>query len=180
MYQIVPHGWPKEVQPPGSEGWEATATAWLLDLLPEYRQYKMMCRHPVILAFTARHVTSGTVDGARQGYRTVRTELAEHAPPHAVDDALKAYRTEGFRLAKTVQAVTLVERALRGERFLSGPRRDRLRVIPLGPPRVIGRRGALSLDKGKVGVLAKIRVYQLARGLGVESRVLISELGGLK
>lgn len=112
---MVPQGWPKAVQPPGSEGWEATAVAWLLDLVPEYREYKMVCRHPVILASIARHIVSGTVEGARQGYRTVRTELAEHAPPHAVDDALRAYRAEGFRLAKTERAVRLVERALRGE-----------------------------------------------------------------
>jgi hypothetical protein len=76
-----------------------------------------VCRHPVILAYLARQIISGTVEGARQGYRTVRTELAEYAPPHAVDDALKAYRTEGFRLAKTERAVALVERALRGERL---------------------------------------------------------------
>lgn len=87
MAQMVPHGRPKEVQPPGTEGWEATAAAWLLDLVPEYRPYKTVCRHPVILAYIARHIVSGTVEGARQGYRTVRTKLAEHAPPHAVDDA---------------------------------------------------------------------------------------------
>jgi hypothetical protein len=55
----------------------------------------------VFLASIARHVISGTVEGARQGYRTVRTDLAEHDPPHALDDALKAYRAEGFRLART-------------------------------------------------------------------------------
>jgi hypothetical protein len=110
--------WPESgetlTKQPGTDGWEATATAWLLDLVPEYR-YKTVCRHPVILASIARHVISGTVAGERQGYRTVRTGLAEQAPPHAVDDSLKAYRTEGFRLAKTEQAVELVERALRGE-----------------------------------------------------------------
>jgi hypothetical protein len=34
------------------------------------------------------------------------------------DDALKSYRREGFRLAETERAVTLVERALHGERLL--------------------------------------------------------------
>lgn len=37
--QYVPPGWPLEVNPPGSEDWETTAAAWLLDLVPEYRQY---------------------------------------------------------------------------------------------------------------------------------------------
>jgi hypothetical protein len=35
----------------------------------------------------------------------------EHAPPHAVDAALKAYRDEGRRLAATERGVDLVERA---------------------------------------------------------------------
>jgi hypothetical protein len=52
----------------------------------------------------------------RCGCCTVRTEPAEHAPPHAVDIAFRAYRTEERRLATTERAVDLVERALR-----SGP-----------------------------------------------------------
>jgi hypothetical protein len=114
MVRNMPLGWPQEVQPPGGEGWEATAVTWLLDLVPEYRQYDMVCRHPVFLASIARHLIHGSVEGAREGYRTVRTELTEHAPPHAVDVALRAYRTEGRRLAPTERAVDLVERALRG------------------------------------------------------------------
>jgi hypothetical protein len=113
MARNVPSGWPEQVQPPGSDGWEATAVAWLLDLVPEYRAYKMVRRHPVILASIAHHLIRGGVEGAREGYRTVRTELAEHAPPHAVDAALDAYRFEGRRLAATERAVDLVERALR-------------------------------------------------------------------
>jgi hypothetical protein len=110
----MPSGWPKEVRSPGSAGWEATAVAWLLGLLPEYRQYDVLRRHPVILALIVRHHVHGSVESARAGYRTVRTELAEHAPPHALDAALKAYRTEGRRLAAAERAVDLVERALRG------------------------------------------------------------------
>jgi hypothetical protein len=47
----------------------------------------------------ARHLIHGGVEGAHVAYRTVRTELAEYVPPHAVDAALKAYRDEGRRLA---------------------------------------------------------------------------------
>ena len=117
MAQYVPPGWPEGVRPPGSDEWEATAVAWLLDLAPEYRQYEMVSRHPVILASIARHLIHGSVEGAREGYGTVRTELGEHAPPHAVDAALKAYRAEGRRLAAIEQAVALVEQALRGGTF---------------------------------------------------------------
>ena len=117
MARYVPPDRPERVQPPGTEGWEASAVAWLLELVPEFRQYGAVCRHPVILASIARHLIRGSVEGARDGYRTVRTELAEHAPPHAVDAALEAYRAEGFRLAAAERAVELVERALRGEVF---------------------------------------------------------------
>lgn len=84
MPRRVPRGWPAEVSPPGSEDWEASAAAWLLDLLPEYRQYPAMRQHPVVLAFIARHVLNGDVEGARQGYRTTRSELGRMVPPARV------------------------------------------------------------------------------------------------
>src|SRR6516165_144494 len=115
--RYVPPGWPPEVNPPGIQDWETTAAAWLLDLVPEYRQHAAVRRHPVILAFIARHVTAGAVQGARQGYRATRTELGDLVPPHTIDAALRAWLAEGERLAATACAVDLVERALRGETF---------------------------------------------------------------
>ena len=50
-------------------------------------------RHPIIPAFTAQRLLRSSNDYARQAYRTARTELGELTPPHAVDAALKAYRT---------------------------------------------------------------------------------------
>ena len=47
---------------------------------------------------------AGAVEGTRQGYRTARTELGEAVPPHVVDAAPEAYRTEGYRLAETAKA----------------------------------------------------------------------------
>jgi hypothetical protein len=72
-------------------------------------------RYPVILAVIARHTSAGAAEGARQGYRTARTELGEAVPPHAVDAALAAYRDEGRRLVAAARAAELVERALRSE-----------------------------------------------------------------
>jgi hypothetical protein len=112
-YQHVPHGWPDQVSPPGTEDWEATAVDWLLDLLPECRSYPAMRRHPVVLAFVARHVLYGAIEGARQGYRTTRTELGELVPPHVIDDTLRDIRSEGRRLVAAARAVDLVERELR-------------------------------------------------------------------
>lgn len=118
MATYIPPGWPTGVHPPGSEGFEESAIAWLFEVVPpDFRLHGVLRRHPAALAAMARHHAAASVEGARQGYRTARTELAEAVPPHAVDAVLAAYRTEGRRLAATAKAVELVERAIRGERF---------------------------------------------------------------
>jgi hypothetical protein len=115
MAAYVPPGWPEAVHPPGSENFEHTAIAWLLDIVPpEYRSYGILRRHPAALASMARYHTRACLEGARQSYRSARTELAESVPPHAVDGMLAALRTEGFKLANTARSVELVEHALRG------------------------------------------------------------------
>jgi hypothetical protein len=116
MAAYIPPGWPTGVHPPGSEDFEATAIAWLLDVVPpDFRLHGVLRRHPAALAAMARHHTQACVEGARAGYRTARTELGETLPPHAIDAVLAAYRTEGRRLAATAKAVTLIEEALRGK-----------------------------------------------------------------
>jgi outer membrane biosynthesis protein TonB len=118
MGAYIPPGWPAGVHPPGSEDFESTAVGWLLDVVPpDYRLHGVLRRYPVALATMARYHSKACVEGARQGYRTARTELAGALPPHAIDTVLAAYRKEGARLAATARAVDLVERALRGEVF---------------------------------------------------------------
>jgi hypothetical protein len=118
MASYMPPGWPAGVHPPGSEDFESTAIGWLLDVVPpDYRLHGVLRRYPVALAAMARYHTKACVEGAREGYRTARTELAGALPPHAIDTVLAAYRKEGARLAATARAVGLVERALRGEDF---------------------------------------------------------------
>jgi hypothetical protein len=118
MSTYIPPGWPAGVHPPGSEEFESTAVGWLLDVVPpDYRLHGVLRRYPVALATMARHHSKACVEGAREGYRTARTELAGVLPPRAVDTVLAAYRKEGARLAETARAVDLVERALRGEVF---------------------------------------------------------------
>lgn len=110
----LPPGWPTGVHPPGSDGFETTAVAWLLDVVPpDYRLYGVLRRHPVALATMARHHLAAAVEGARQGYRTARTDLAQALPPHAVDAVLTAYRREGRRLVAASRSVEVLERALR-------------------------------------------------------------------
>lgn len=116
MAAYVPPGWPEAVRPPGSEDFERTAIEWLLDVAPpEYRNYPILRRYPAALASMARHHARACLEGARQSYRSGRTELAESVPPHAVDGMIAALRTEGFKLAGTARAVELVEHELRGE-----------------------------------------------------------------
>ena len=118
MAAYLPPGWPAGVHPPGSEDFERTAVAWLLDVVPpDYRLYGVLRRHPIALAAMASHHVAACVEGARQGYRTARSELGEALPPHGIDSVLVAYRSEGRRLVATAQAVDLVARALRGEVF---------------------------------------------------------------
>ena len=89
MASYVPPGWPAGVHPPGSEDFESTAIGWLLDVVPpDYRLHGVLRRYPVALAAMARYHTKACVEGAREGYRTARTELAGALPPHAIDTVL--------------------------------------------------------------------------------------------
>ncbi len=118
MVTYTPSGWPAGVHPPGSEDFESTAVGWLLEVVPpDYRLHGVLRRYPVALAAMARYHSKASVEGARHGYRAARAELADVLPPHAIDTVLAAYRKEGERLAATARAVSLVERALRGEVF---------------------------------------------------------------
>src|SRR5215813_10192386 len=118
MTAYLPPGWPTGVHPPGSEGFERTAVAWLLDVVPpDYRLHGVLQRHPIALATLARRHLAACVEGARQGYRTARNELGDVLPVSGVDAVLAAYRSEGHRLVTAARAADLVERALRGQEF---------------------------------------------------------------
>ena len=158
MSTYIPPGWPAGVHPPGSEEFESTAVGWLLDVVPpDYRLHGVLRRYPVALATMARHHSKACVEGAREGYRTARTELAGVLPPHAVDTVLAAYRKEGARLAETARAVDLVERALRGEVFT--PKMSPPPTAAAGPedagPEDAGAEGAGQMGAGPEGAEPK-------------------------
>lgn len=118
MAEYVPPGWPAGVHPPGAPDFEATAVAWLLDVVPpDYRLYGVLRRHPIALATMAKHHLDACVRGAREGYRGTRTELGGALPAAGVDAVLEAYRAEGRRLVAAARAADLIGRALRGEVF---------------------------------------------------------------
>ncbi|MFF5261014.1 hypothetical protein ACFY4C_18910 [Actinomadura viridis] len=116
MSAYVPPGWPAQVHPPGTDRFEDTATAWLLELVPpEYRRYGVLRRYPVALARMARHHVNASVDAARAGFRTARVDLGDVVPPHGIEAVLDTYRREGARLVGLLQGIELVETALRGQ-----------------------------------------------------------------
>jgi hypothetical protein len=107
------------VQPPGNPEFEPSAVTWLLDVIPsDYQLHGVLRRHPIALASLARNHLTACVEGARNGYRTARSELGKDLPPGAVEAVLTMYRSEGLRLANAAKGADLIERALHGEVFV--------------------------------------------------------------
>jgi hypothetical protein len=107
------------VPPPGTPDWEQAAAEWLIDLCPpDFRGYPVLRRHPLALAWLAgRHV-----DASRQAMATAlsrgRAELSESLQPGVVDQVLQTVEREQARLLAAARAVTLIEQALRGHRYV--------------------------------------------------------------
>src|SRR2546423_9328761 len=105
MGAYIPPGWPAGVHPPGSEDFGSTAIGWLLDVVPpDYRLHGVLRRYPVALATMARYHAKACVEGARQGYRTARTELAGGLPPPAGGTGLGAHPQGGATTGGTPHA----------------------------------------------------------------------------
>lgn len=114
----VPPGWPGAVRPPGSNGWEKSAEAFLLDCCPsEYRGYQVLRRHPVVLARLAREFVASQLVATRTGLAGVRTSLAGVVDTVTADQTASVLQQEEARLARVARGVDLVEQALRDVRF---------------------------------------------------------------
>jgi hypothetical protein len=117
----VPPEWPDEVRPPGTEDWEQTAVAWLLDLLPgEWRAHDVLRRHPVLLVRLASRQLEATLDATRDAWRTLRGDVRGTLPPEVIHAAMTAYETEGVRFAARRKEVAAVAEALAGRRWVPG------------------------------------------------------------
>ncbi len=105
--------------PPGTEQWERTATAWLLDQCPaEYRSYPVLLRHPVALVHVAtQHIAAGLA-GTRQARSTVRAALGAVVTPPTMGELLDALDQEEARQLAASRAVALLGQALAGTRFV--------------------------------------------------------------
>jgi hypothetical protein len=115
----APPGWPNQVRPPGAPGWEATAIAYLLDCCPaDFRAYRVLLNHPVVLAQFAMQFVSGQQEASQRGLAEVRTSLSDYVDPEIVEAAAQAWLEQGARLARTRRAVALLEEAFRGRIFV--------------------------------------------------------------
>lgn len=115
----VPPGWPAQVRPPGAPGWEASAIAYLLDCCPaDFRSYRVLRNHPMVLAQFATHFVNGQHETAQRGLAVIRTSVSEFVEADVVEAAAQAWLEQGARLARTRRAVALIDEALRGRSFV--------------------------------------------------------------
>lgn len=115
----APPGWPAEVRPPGAPEWEDSALRWLLDICPpEYRSYRALRGHVVVLArFATLHVEA-CQHGVNRGLSQARGVLGEVAEADTIEAAVQTWQREAARLIGVRRAVGLVEEALRGRRYV--------------------------------------------------------------
>lgn len=115
----VPPGWPEEVRPPGAPDWEATAINYLLDCCPpDFRGYRVLRRHPVVLARFAAEFIESQYATARTGMRNLRSSLGSQVEPEVVESAVEAWQHQQAQLARVRRAVALLEESLRGKVFI--------------------------------------------------------------
>jgi hypothetical protein len=116
----TPPGWPDRVRPPGSPGWEVSAAAFLFDCCPaDFRAYRVLRNHPIVLAEFAKHFVTGQHESAQQGLAQVRASLRRHVTPEVVEAAAQAWLEQLAHLARTRRAVALLDEALRGQIFVA-------------------------------------------------------------
>jgi hypothetical protein len=115
----VPPGWPARVRPPGAPEWESTAISFLLDCCPpDFRAYRVLRNHPVVLARFAARFVEGQHRCTQEGLAEIRTSLKDLVASGVIEAAAQAWLAEDARLARTRRAVMLVEQALRGQAFV--------------------------------------------------------------
>ena len=92
MTAYAPPGWPDQVRAPGVPEWEVTAAAFLLDCCPaDFRAYRVLRNHPIVLAQFASHFVEGQVRAAQDGLADVRTGLGRYVDPPVLEAATEAW-----------------------------------------------------------------------------------------
>ena len=103
--------WPADLTPVGAPGWQAKASAWLLDRCPsEFRTYEIFKTQPAALGYVALHQLEHQVEAIRDAYRNARTNA--NLPPEVLSDLLSTLEHEGARLALELKSANSVIGAL--------------------------------------------------------------------
>ena len=150
MGAYLPQDWPDGVRPPGSEEFEESAVAWLLDVLPpDYRRHPVLRRYPAALASEARYYSRACVEAAREGYRTARVELGVFLPPHAVERCPRGLQDGGVQARRhrtrgRFGRAGYPRRGLRSSAVAPSTRRFRCRTVRQEPAGAMGRAAGAS------------------------------------
>jgi hypothetical protein len=119
VFGYAPPGWPEPVRPPGASEWEASAAAYLFDCCPpDFRAYRVLRNHPIVLAQFARHFVEAQGQAAQDGLAAARTGLQDFVEARVLEEATQAWLEQAARLARTRRAVALIDEALRGRTFV--------------------------------------------------------------
>jgi len=85
---------------------------------PDFRQYAVLRRHPIVLARFAAQSVDAQVRACTAGLGECRAGLADVVPAGAIEDATEAWKDQLAALRRTAREVSLIERALRGAAFV--------------------------------------------------------------
>ena len=119
MARHGPPGWPQEVPPPDVEEWQVAACAWLLDQAPpEFRSYRAVRHHPLLLVWLVGHHVRAQQDAVVLARSTARQDLSGDLPPEVAPQVFDVLDREELRLRRLARAVDLLEQAVRGKKFV--------------------------------------------------------------
>jgi hypothetical protein len=92
---------------------------YLLDCCPaDFRAYRVLRNHPIVLAQFARHFVEGQSQAAQEGLAAARTGLQDFVEANVLEEATQAWLEQSAQLARTRRAVAMVEAVLRGSVFV--------------------------------------------------------------
>lgn len=111
-----PPGWPDGVADPDSSEFVESAQRWLWDVgSVERRTESIWSVHPVAHAFRVACDVDARLAGAREAYSRARAAFDGTDVPVAA--VLEALEDEGARLQRLRREVSLVQEAMRGQRW---------------------------------------------------------------
>ena len=117
---VVAPGWAESGRPPRAPGGGESAPAAPGGCCPpDFRGYRVLRHHPLVLAQFAEQFVEGQCRAVQEGRAAVRTTLKGEVRPDIVETAAEIWLEQGAALMRTRRAVGLIAQALRGRTFLA-------------------------------------------------------------